>query len=127
MIKCEVPLNNKLAEQPEWIQDGTGKITGYKTPGGADTVFPFSSYKVQKGSVTVASNKNRVTVNTQSKVIAVLFTSSGGTCNSPYWDGHQLCDNSYSHGAIIASNRMSVDFVSNQSSPWTFNYAILRE
>lgn len=35
-------LNNKLAGLPEWIQDNTGKITGYKTPGGADTVFPFS-------------------------------------------------------------------------------------
>ena len=35
-------LNNKLAGQPEWIKDGTGKITGYKT-GGADTVFPFNS------------------------------------------------------------------------------------
>lgn len=30
-------------QQPEWIEDSTGKITGYKTPGGADTVFPFSS------------------------------------------------------------------------------------
>ncbi len=39
-------LNDKLAGQPEWIMDATGKITGYKT-GGADTVFPFSSnYRV---------------------------------------------------------------------------------
>ncbi len=35
-------LNDKLAGQPEWIKDSTGKITGYKT-GGADTVFPFNS------------------------------------------------------------------------------------
>lgn len=35
-------LNNKLAVQPNWIIDQTtGKITGYKTLGGADTVFPF--------------------------------------------------------------------------------------
>lgn len=36
-------LSNKLDEQPEWITDpATGKITSYKTPGGADTVFPFT-------------------------------------------------------------------------------------
>lgn len=29
--------------RPEWIMGVDGKITGYKTPGGADTVFPFSS------------------------------------------------------------------------------------
>lgn len=33
--------NNFLMSRPEWITDSTGKITGYKTPGGADTVFPF--------------------------------------------------------------------------------------
>lgn len=36
-------LYNNLMQQPEWIKDSTGKITGYKTPGGADTVFPFSA------------------------------------------------------------------------------------
>ena len=38
----DVALNDKLAGQPEWIRDTTGKITGYKN-GGADTVFPFNS------------------------------------------------------------------------------------
>lgn len=36
-------LNNNLKNYPQWITDSTGKITGYKTLGGADTVFPFSS------------------------------------------------------------------------------------
>lgn len=35
-------LNNNLAQQPTFIYDSTGKITGYKTTGGADSVFPFS-------------------------------------------------------------------------------------
>lgn len=35
-------LSNKLAGQPEWIKDATGKITGYRF-GGADTVFPFNT------------------------------------------------------------------------------------
>lgn len=39
-------LINDLAQQPDWITDATGKITGYKTPGGADTVFPFSPNKI---------------------------------------------------------------------------------
>ena len=39
----DVALNDKLAGQPEFVYDANGKITGYKTPGGADTVFPFHS------------------------------------------------------------------------------------
>ena len=37
------------------VIDSTGKITGYKTEAGADTVFPFSdleNFKVQKGGGT---------------------------------------------------------------------------
>ena len=41
-------LNDKVSSQPEWIQDSTGKITGYKTPGGADTVFPFRNMNLKK-------------------------------------------------------------------------------
>ncbi len=35
-------LNNNLMSMPQWITDADGKITGYKTQGGADTVYPFS-------------------------------------------------------------------------------------
>lgn len=35
-------LSNKLAGQPQFVYGSDGKITGYKTQGGADTVFPFS-------------------------------------------------------------------------------------
>lgn len=39
-------LDDSLTEQPQFIYDETGKITGYTTKiGGADTVFPFSSGK----------------------------------------------------------------------------------
>lgn len=35
-------LINDLAQQPQWIKDSTGKITGYTTQeGGAGSVFPF--------------------------------------------------------------------------------------
>ena len=36
-------LNSSLVSQPIFQYDETGKITGYKTKAGADTVFPFSS------------------------------------------------------------------------------------
>lgn len=41
-------LNNKLAGQPQFVYGSDGKITGYKTPGGADTVFPFSDVKIKR-------------------------------------------------------------------------------
>ena len=33
---------SSLESQPNFVYDSTGKITGYKTKAGADTVFPFS-------------------------------------------------------------------------------------
>lgn len=35
-------VNSSLESQPNFVYDSTGKITGYKTKAGADTVFPFS-------------------------------------------------------------------------------------
>ena len=47
-------LNNNLNSRPQWITDSSGKITGYKTKAGADTVFPFkgSNFIKMKASVT---------------------------------------------------------------------------
>ncbi|MDE5865116.1 MAG: hypothetical protein K2H31_00725 [Lachnospiraceae bacterium] len=43
VLKDEIDeLNNNLAQHPQYIYDSSGKITGYKTQAGADTVFPFS-------------------------------------------------------------------------------------
>lgn len=36
-------VNSSLKAQPNFIYDEDGKITGYQTKAGADTVFPFSS------------------------------------------------------------------------------------
>lgn len=48
-------LFNNLAQQPEWVKDSTGKITGYKTQAGADTVFPFKTdIKLINYSITSA-------------------------------------------------------------------------
>lgn len=37
-------------QHPTFVYDATGKITGYKTQAGADTVFPFSSNNFILGS-----------------------------------------------------------------------------
>lgn len=38
-------------QQPEWIKDANGRITGYKT-GGADTVHPFNELTLYGGPFT---------------------------------------------------------------------------
>lgn len=55
-------LNDSLGEQPHFVYDETGKITGYTTKiGGADSVFPFSNnrkyvnYKTKSAGRTDAS------------------------------------------------------------------------
>ena len=60
--KSVATLNNHLAQQPNFIYDSTGKIIGYKTPGGADTVFPFNkglNYDQQASSYTDRYYENR--------------------------------------------------------------------
>ena len=54
-------LNSSLESQPNFVYDSTGKITGYKTKVGADTVFPFSSggsYKITATVGFVGGNPN---------------------------------------------------------------------
>ena len=69
-------LNNNLNSRPQWITDSSGKITGYKTKAGADTVFPFkgSNFIKMKASVTADdlvyhTGGSTVTVTGFSKII----------------------------------------------------------
>ena len=39
--KVDEEINSNISVIPEFIMDESGKITGYKTEAGADTVFPF--------------------------------------------------------------------------------------
>lgn len=61
-------LSNKLGEQPEWLKDATGKITGYRF-GGADTVFPFN----------VGFKKAKITL----RYTVTLSTTSDGNRTAP--------------------------------------------
>lgn len=49
-----------MESQPTFQYDETGKITGYKTKAGADTVFPFSSgsYKITATVGFLGGNPN---------------------------------------------------------------------
>lgn len=80
-------LNNKLAEQPEWVKDENGKITGYKI-GGADTVFPFSSFEKAKILTTASSNFVFTFPEEVSRFLIIYYTSSYNQHYSHtfYWD-----------------------------------------
>ncbi len=45
-------LNKSLSKMPQFVIDSDGKITGYKTGAGADTVFPFKAKRVSIGTVS---------------------------------------------------------------------------
>lgn len=47
---------NDLGQQPEWIHNDEGRIIGYKTQAGADTVFPFKSFSYDKLSTVEKYN-----------------------------------------------------------------------
>lgn len=58
-------VNNDLAQQPEWVYDSTGKITGYKTQnGGAGTVFPFNNLEIEEGTFRTYVYGGQTQINT---------------------------------------------------------------
>lgn len=67
-IKTEFDsVNSSLQDQPIFEYDSTGKITGYKTKVGADTVFPFNNRIKLTGAkyniyITSSDNARNVTV-----------------------------------------------------------------
>ena len=74
-------IYNNLMQQPEWIKDSTGKITGYKTPGGADTVFPFkTNYRI---TFTVTTGLNRSHRQTSTGTLTII----DGVANISYAGG----------------------------------------
>lgn len=68
-------LNNNLMSRPEWIIDSTGQIIGYKTPGGADAVFPFRKLK----SIPISIPKSKWTKVTLPEKAAIVIVIYGNT------------------------------------------------
>lgn len=67
-----------MQDQPTFQYDSTGKITGYKTKAGADTVFPFKSYKSYSQSETFSTvGDHTITFNNLSEIVGITnFRSS---------------------------------------------------
>lgn len=61
-------LNSSLESQPDFIYNETGKITGYKTKVGADTVFPFKkeSRFYLNGAYNFTENDNGIVLGNNS-------------------------------------------------------------
>lgn len=68
-------VNNSLGGFTPII-DSTGKITGYKTKAGADTVFPFRNAEQQTGSLTPNSG---TIYSVECKNAIVVCVSPGNT------------------------------------------------
>lgn len=70
-------LNNNLNSHPQFIYDADGKITGYKTKAGADTVFPFNSphLDIQTGSGTSKKPATITFTGIQKSEIHIVVTS----------------------------------------------------
>lgn len=79
-------VNSNLSAVPEFVIDkSTGKITGYKTKAGADTVFPFISTPLLKMAFSQMPETNYYTSTN------LVFENPGYSrlkvtdCNANYW------------------------------------------
>lgn len=129
-------LNNNLKQVPEFITDSaTGKIIGYKTPGGADTVFPFrdNNFFMPEGQKLLIPKT--ITLNAAACSFCALtfwkklrLLSNGSPCSSVYFQvlGANFISNDSDYIAnaiktdLVADNRAV--FVCNRSSDSTVTY-----
>ncbi len=107
-IKAVNQLNNNLAQQPIFIYDSSGKITGYKTKAGADSIFPFSGSgkweKIYTGSTTTWPSV--VTCNVTDYDIILFELYHGG---NPYWAAIPVIKQNYN----INGNVTDKDFINH--------------
>ena len=72
-------VNESLGEQPSFVYDDNGQITGYTTKiGGADTVFPFRGI-IDDGSFVAVGNSTSFQAEIGAYYIVVINTTSGNT------------------------------------------------
>lgn len=84
--------NSSLQDQPTFEYDETGKITGYKTKVGADTVFPFNSLDGLTGEL-IGSNTKSVKVTKDLCGILFLAKYMGWYDYYFYKNGNQISRN----------------------------------
>lgn len=101
------PLNSNL---PEFIYDENGRITGYKSKDGADTVHPFINGYISKfGTHIITSGINKIELNFQPDIIAILI----GTMNLSLF---------YMNGTTYYSGG-TFDFITSVNDGFTFDEA----
>ena len=125
-IKTEFDsVNSSLQDQPTFEYDETGKITGYKTKVGADTVFPFKN-----GADVVWTNpnpnaqmKSTITVNfdfTKYSHIAISVKGHYQADNKSL--GTQLFSTLKSSGTLLPGGSfVSITVNQNYARSMTFN------
>ncbi len=70
-------IYNNLTSHPQFIYDASGKITGYKTRAGADTVFPFNSkFTSYKGT-----NTNSITADADYNAVFFITVHNATSCD----------------------------------------------
>ena len=132
-------LNNNLNSHPQFIYDDEGRITGYKTKAGADTVFPFSRDVEQvykSGWVTTKTYKHTYTADEDGQYIIFMHCSSA-TGNSTYKlnvsNAEALLNTSHWRGACAVylanlkkNESIDLSYSTSDNSAYSFNCVILR-
>lgn len=119
-------LNNKLGEQPQWItDDATGKITGYKTAWGADTVFPFNDqHFMPEGQsllipkTSTLNDQCRFCVLTFGKKIRLLY--NGKPSNNVYFSVQGI--SFISNSSPYISSVINTDLIADNGAVFVCNY-----
>lgn len=114
-------LINDLAQQPEFLYDSSGKITGYKSPGGADTVFPFSgTAELLWSNPTPSAVQDSIEIPVDfSKYNKFLILSCTGF-NYAEFNGITCCDANASRQQYVMVPRCPAEISSLYSRPVSF-------
>ncbi len=96
-------LHQSLGEQPTFVYDENGQITGYKTKVGADTVFPFSN-SVSGEFIFVATSSNPQEINLGFRPSSLALTMKHDTKDRQYIVAYanELCIHAVKGGTSIA-------------------------
>ena len=119
-------LINNLTSRPQWITDPvTGKITGYKTQGGADTVFPFSSIKSGQVQIARQSSETIVTGFRPGFIAASLYKNDSGYFDVIFYNASNLGNRYIGSEAVLTllDNGFTVKSNFNNTSTLTYVFA----
>ena len=101
-------FNDSLGEQPTFVYDENGQITGYKTKVGADTVFPFSGTRELKEIYRwVSSDSGHNHQYTFTKDYDHVLIAMGGGINNAVCNSGELVFNVLYDSGLDCTLRMA--------------------